>query len=101
MRDYRFIIKPLFFIFNLLFATWLVFKIETISPSDFGRYKALFESKSPTSPALKTDNYGTSISDKKFLKNLFYSYHIGLIDSVELDQELDSFFKSPGKISVK
>jgi hypothetical protein len=42
MKKYKFLFKPIFFIFNLLFATWLVFRIEKIQPSDFGRYKGIF-----------------------------------------------------------
>jgi hypothetical protein len=83
MKNYSFLLKPLFFIFNLLFATWLVLFIEKLKPSDFGKHKSIFES----APKPKTVSEG----DKHFLKNLVISYKLGKIDSLTLEKELDRF----------
>jgi hypothetical protein len=84
MKKYKFLVKPVFFIFNLLFATWLVLKIEKLSPSDFGRYERLFE------PAeLRPDNI--PLYDKYYLKKLAEDYRSGKIDSAMFDLQLDLF----------
>jgi hypothetical protein len=81
MKKYKFLLKPLFFIFNIIFATWLVLMIERIKPSDFGAYQSVFES-----PAKKTAR-----EEKVFLKSLVHSYKSGKIDSVKLEEQLDRF----------
>ena len=81
MIKYTFLIKPLFFIFNLLFATWLVFKIEKISPSDFGRYKSFFE-ETESSTAIHANHI-------KSLKKICDEYKNGKIDSITLEQKLN------------
>jgi hypothetical protein len=86
MKNYSFLIKPAFFIFNLLFATWLVFKIETISPSDFGKYGRIFQ-----------EEYRPPVSDKKGpLKKLYRDYKNGLLDSVSFEKTLDRILTSGG-----
>jgi hypothetical protein len=91
MNRYKFLLKPLFFIFNLLFACWLVLKIEKISPSDFGKHKSLFEN-TPKSPPL---NYKDScIHAGKHLRNLCTGYRSGKIDGPQLYQELEKFLKT-------
>jgi hypothetical protein len=87
MRKYKFVLKPLFFIFNLLFATWLVLKIEKIQPSDFGEYKSIFYSG--PKPKMVT------LSDKQYLKNLCMDFKKGEIDSLKLEQQLVKFLSPP------
>ena len=83
MRNYKFIFKPLFFIFNLVFATWLVLKIEKIQPSDFGEYKSIFYSG--PKPKIVT------ISDKEYLRTLCDKFKKGEIDSLKLEKKLEQF----------
>jgi hypothetical protein len=90
MKNYHFLFKPVFFIFNLLFATWLVFKIEDISPSDFGKYKSIFDDP-PGSPAHK----------KKCLKKICTDYKSGAIDSIALEQKLEKYINTNGKMTEK
>lgn len=92
MKNYKFILKPLFFIFNLIFATWLVLKIEKIQPSDFGEYKSLFYSG--PKPKMVT------ISDKETLKKLCTEYKQGKIDSVDLEKRLDKFLTHPEDLAA-
>jgi hypothetical protein len=87
MKKYKFVLKPLFFIFNLLFATWLVLKIEKIQPSDFGEYKSIFYSG--PKPKMVT------LSDKQYLKNLCVGFKNGEIDSLKLEQQLVKFLSPP------
>ena len=89
MENYKFIAKPLFFIFNLLFATWLVIYIERLEPSDFGRYESLFQSK--------TDQEKIDRDNKDFLMYLAKAYKAGDIDSVKLSAEFDRFLKPDDK----
>ncbi|HEX8516257.1 MAG TPA: hypothetical protein VF868_08660 [Bacteroidia bacterium] len=84
MKDYSFLLKPIFFIFNLIFATWLVIKIEKLSPSDFGRYETLFERTEP-----RPDNVPSY--DKYYLKTLADDYKSGKLDSAEFDLQLEIF----------
>lgn len=83
-----FLFKPVFFIFSLLCASWLVLKIEQLSPSDFGKYRSLFES----SPAPRQ---GKELPDskKKQLKKLVIDYKSGLLDSTLFDRKMDELFK--------
>lgn len=89
MKKYTFLLKPTLFIFNLVFATWLVFAIERTHPSDFGRYGYVFEETPPRS--------GNPKLDKKYLKKLCIDYNAGLLDTVELERRLDRFLSPPGQ----
>jgi hypothetical protein len=79
MKKYTFLFKPIFFIFNLVFATWLVLKIEQIQPSDFGKYKSVFDT--PT----RQDRNKTK---KEKLQKLLADYKSKKIDLAFLEQEL-------------
>lgn len=81
MAKYTFLFKPVFFIFNLLFATWLVFEIEKISPSDFGG------SGSPPGALPRNEK-----EKKERLKKICLDFKAGLLDSALLEQKLDKFF---------
>jgi hypothetical protein len=83
MENYKFLTKPLFFIFNLIFATWLVIFIERLEPSDFGKYKSWFET-GPDNEKIRRDN-------KAYLLKLAADYRTGVIDSVKLNSELERF----------
>jgi hypothetical protein len=83
MKQYTFLLKPVLFIFNLVFATWMVFAIEKIRPSDFGRYGDLFNTDPPS--ALKFLN-------KKAVLKLCKDYKAGLIDSTELEKRVNRLF---------
>jgi len=87
MKQYKFLLKPLFFIFNLVFATWLVLEIEKIKPSDFGEHNKLF-SPAPK-PRIVTKD------DKKALRAIAFEFKHGLIDSTKLEKKLDEFLQSP------
>ena len=85
MKKYRFLLKPFFFILNLLFATWVVFAIDNLSPSDFRK-----EASRDTA-----GNIRNSLKDKKmYFKNLCTDYKTGKIDSARLDRQLSVFFDS-------
>jgi hypothetical protein len=86
MKEYKFLMKPIFFIFSLVFATWLVLVIERISPSDMGRYESLFKTETRTIPSI-TNN-------KQFLKTLFQSYQNGKIDSIAFENKLNDFLRN-------
>ncbi|MCD6017333.1 MAG: hypothetical protein K0S53_454 [Bacteroidetes bacterium] len=85
MKNYTFLLKPAFFLFNLIFATWLVFKIEEISPSDFGKYKSLFE-----------DPPGSIGYKKKHLKKIIIDFKAGKLDSLQLERQLEIYLESGG-----
>ncbi len=81
MKQYTFLYKPLFYIFSLLFATWLVTEVEKISPSD----------DSLKQTAIKE----TGFSDpQKYLLNVCCAYKAGVIDSAALNHKLTFFLKS-------
>ena len=80
---YSFLFKPIFFVINLIFATWLVLAIEQVRPSDFVQYKSIF-----TSPEKPKKVYR---SDKPHLKKLAQQYKDGKIDEKTLDAELEAF----------
>lgn len=86
MKEYKFLVKPVFYIFSLLFATWLVIKIEKISPSDCG-YDTTDVIQKPNHPELFLDN-------KKYLENLCIAFKTGTIDSAELNKKLTFFLES-------
>lgn len=87
MKNYTFILKPTLFIFNLIFATWLVFKIEQISPSDFGKYNSLFQ-----------DPPGSLSYRKKNLTKIIVDFKKGALDSIQLDHKIEKYLESNGKI---
>lgn len=93
MQRYRFLLKPAFFIFNLVFATWLVLKIEEIKPSDFGRYGSIF------TPANKLTH--GKIQQKKYLNKLINEYKLGRLDSLELNKEIENYLAEPNIISIE
>jgi hypothetical protein len=100
MKNYNFLFKPFFFICSLLFATWLVFYIESISPSDLGRYESLFNNKQKS--LSKEQKAQSSITyNKQCLKKICGDYKAGLIDSTTLDQQLEKFLKDPLEIKQK
>lgn len=93
MKKYTFLLKPIFFIFSLLFATWLVFEIEQISPSDFGMSQ---------SAIAKGASVPKSIHDRRqYLMDLCSAYKAGAIDSAKLNQKLIIFLKGTESPVVK
>jgi hypothetical protein len=98
MKNYNFLFKPLFFIFSLVFATWLVFYIEKISPSDFGKYESLFKTKTNLSEK-EIQQVMNSRGEK--LKKICADYKAGIIDSTQLDKELKEFLRSIEKDPAK
>ncbi len=92
MKKYSFLLKPLFFIFNLLFATWMVIFIEKTNPSDFGRHRSLFEDPPVMNPA--------KMEKKKHLAKICADYKAGLVDSIGLNTKLDAYLASPDAQSI-
>jgi hypothetical protein len=88
MKRYKFLIKPLFYIFSLTASSYLVIVIEKVSPSDFGKHQSIFVS-SPN-PAL-TGKLAKSDYTKEYLKNICFDYKYGIIDSSTLDARLSTF----------
>jgi hypothetical protein len=80
---YSFVLKPIFFVFNLIFATWLVLAIEQVRPSDFAQHKSIFTSREKPKKVYMTD--------KTHLKKLAQQYKDGKIDENTLDAELEAF----------
>lgn len=80
MSDYKFLLKPLFFIFNLFLATALVLWIEKLSPSDLGRFKSIFENTAPVP------------SEKDVFMELCRDYKSGSITQAEFDKRLEALF---------
>ena len=91
MKDYKFLLKPLFYIFNILLASWLVIKIEKLHPSDFGEYETFFEPAKTPHVEKKKD---ISLSDKQYLKNLYSDFIKGKIDSLMIDRQLEQFLEA-------
>jgi hypothetical protein len=83
--NYNFLIKPLFFICSLIFASWMVLQIEKIRPSDFGRHAALFERN------VKHEN--NSKKNKENMKKLCDQYKKGLIDSAAFHRKLEKYIE--------
>ena len=92
MKKYTFLIKPALFIFNLVFATWMVFAIEKIRPSDFGRYGDIFDTRQPSAMEL--------INKKKLVK-LCKDYKAGNFDSLQLEEKIDRLLKLSRKSADK
>ncbi len=84
MSNYKFIIKPIFYILSLLFSCWMVLKIEKMQPSDFGKYQSLF-TKGSTSVITK--------SNIQYLKQLCKDYKEGTIDSLKFEKQLTLFLQ--------
>lgn len=108
MKKYNFLFKPLFFIFSLVFATWLVLFIEKISPSDFGKYGHLFDngpgvkdthvfpiSTASAAPVQETRLKLTSQLRYERLKKSYADYKAGMIDRVEFEKQLDIWLNPP------
>ena len=95
MKKYNFLFKPVFYIFSLLFATWLVVEIEKISPSDFGEKDPSIDQKH----IKPSDDH--QLGSKKYLQNLCSEYKAGKIDSAELNKKLIIFLGSTTNASLK
>jgi len=80
LRKYKFLIKPVFFIFNLLFSTWLVFQIEKVRPSDFGKYRYWLEIP---------DRTPIDIARKRDIKKLCDEYKASHLASIQLQNKID------------
>jgi hypothetical protein len=93
MKKYKFLLKPIFFIFNLIFATWLVLWIEKIEPSDFGEHKRFFDPA--PEPRIVTKE------DKTYLRELAIEFKKGELDSAALDKKLEQFLEVPKKESAQ
>lgn len=91
MKNYKFLVKPILFIFNLIFATWLVFAIESVTPSDFGRYGYLFEDP----PALTTKKL-----KKEHLIRICADYKAGKLDTSDLVERIDMYLALPETTSI-
>jgi hypothetical protein len=91
MIRYRFLLKPIFFIFNLVFATWLVLKIEAISPSDFGKYSSIFGGTGKLTPGKKLQ--------KRYLEKIIFEYKHGKLDSVSLNKKLEKYLITPNEVA--
>lgn len=87
MKKYKFLFKPAFFIFNIVFASWLVIKIERLSPSDMGRFRSLFENKTKQPAPLPKD------TGKYLLKKLCIDYKQGTIDNNTFDARLEKYMQ--------
>lgn len=101
MEKYKFLFKPLFFIFSLLFACWMVLKIEQIQPSDFGRYEALFKSGAgkeykPQPVPIPQPHVNKDIikKGKEAVARLFSEYKSGRIDSVSFNHRLEKLLET-------
>lgn len=102
MKEYQFLFKPIFFIFKLVFSCWLVFKIEYLSPSDFGKYESLFHvNQKLSSKAYEHARLSSPELQHVFLSKLCHDYKTGLIDSTILDQQLKRLLNSNRKIGGK
>lgn len=65
-----------------MFATWLVFAIEALSPSDFGKYQSLFDEP----PAVIAKKHR-----KEHLLKVCSEYKAGKLDSTELVHSLERY----------
>jgi|CXWL01.1.fsa_nt_gi hypothetical protein len=107
MKKYNFLFKPLFFIFSLIFATWLVLYIEKLRPSDLGKYEYIFKSRPapvPEKPPVKVPEKQQQLPtkyQKECLQKVCRDYKEGLVDSTQLDRELERIFKYPEGLMQK
>jgi hypothetical protein len=103
MKRYKFLIKPLFYIFSLTASSYMVLVIEKISPSDFGRHQDLFVSE--PKPAVDVQMVKMNYT-KQYLKNVCFDYKYGIIDNATLDERLSTFiygtqmYKQPPQIAT-
>ena len=102
MKKYKFLAKPLFFIFSLLFASWMVLTIEKIKPSDLGKYESLFKTKkNPSLIPKKTElpyKGGDSLlneTKKNYIRRLCMDYKSGAIDSLAFNEQLEQILNVP------
>jgi hypothetical protein len=93
MNNYKFLRKPFFFLFNLLFATWLVLKIEEIKPTDFGRNRKFFEPA--PQPRIVT------IKDRDFLLQMANDYAKDRLDSTALRLKIEAFLTVSDKKEIQ
>lgn len=93
MKNYSFLLKPLFFIACLLFSTWLVIKIEKISPSDFGEPE----------PPVKVEVFSPEQIQfyRRYLHHLCEKYNAGKIEKEELNEKLLFFLETLKEASDK
>ncbi|MEW6468842.1 MAG: SHOCT domain-containing protein [Bacteroidota bacterium] len=93
MSRYKFLLRPLFYIFSILFSSWMVLWIESISPSDFGKYGALFSTPVPAPPGGRDQ-----------LKKLYREYKSGRISSDEFEKKFEDLLKTfpddPGNVPL-
>lgn len=110
MKKYNFLFKPLFFIFNLLLATWIVLEIEKIKPSDFSKRPSFFKDETPLvcatcgsviSQTDKTRQISALESQHLSLKKLCADYKYGLVDSTYLDRQLKKILQPVERTSAK
>lgn len=110
MNKYSFLLKPLFFIFSLVFATWLTLFIERLQPSDFGKYEYIFSSEPKPvtkAPVIHTEvehtkkSLGSSNFQKESIKKLCADYKSGVIDSIILDKKIEILLNSTERVSEK
>jgi hypothetical protein len=101
MKRYKFILKPLFFIFSLLSSSYMVLEIEKISPSDFGRHQRLFVSDpKPAAIPVKSETR-IYVYSHEYLKNLCFDYKYGIIDSETLDERINTFLYGFGAPQIR
>jgi len=93
MKNYSFLFKPAFYIFSLVFATWMVIKIDSISPSDFGG--------SNPSDHKKIANAANILYLKQYIFNACEAYKTGKIDRKGLEDELNAIVKLSRNIPTK
>ena len=110
MKKYNFLFKPVFFIFNLLFATWLVLKIEEIKPSDFSKRPSFFKNKTSSvcatcgsvlSHADRTQQMSALKYQHLSLKKLCIDYKHDLVDSTFFDRQLKKILQLPERTPAK
>lgn len=89
--SYRFLLKPLFFIFSLIFATCLVLFIERLAPSDLGSAGTYFRSQPVEHPAVH--HY-----DKEMLRKLCEDYKNGVLTGPGLDSSLTRLLQARERV---
>jgi hypothetical protein len=100
MKRYKFILKPLFFIFSLTASSYMVLVIEKISPSDFGRQHNLFVADPP--PIVQPVKSQARILNysHQYLRNLCFDYKFGIIDNETLDERINTFLYGFGSQKI-
>lgn len=79
MKNYTFLFRTIFFIFSLIAAVWMVLQIEKLKPSDFGKYKSVFET-----PTKQERNRVKIIKMQELMKQ----YKAGNLSLDKLENEL-------------